>query len=334
MSEPPAVRPPVIPPVVPDAPRPLWSVMIPTFNSAHQVAGALDSVLCQAPSPEAMEIVVVDDASSDDIGAVTASRGPRVRLHRQPRNLGVPGNLIDAIRRSRGRLVHILHGDDMVRDGFYRAMERAFEDPGIGAAFSRQIFIDELGRWTGISPLEMEEDGRIPDALRFLATEQRIMTPSICVRREVYEQLGGFHPDLRCAEDWEMWVRIAKHFPVAYIQEPLALYRIQEISNTGRNMRTGADVDLTARAIEIIRSHLPADIAQETSAAARATYARSALRVAGKFATSGDAAAAMAQLRAALRMDRSPRTLVSAVRTLLRIGRKRLTPRRPGRVAA
>jgi len=324
-------QPPTVPPVASGDPRPRWSVMIPTFNCAHQVAATLDSVLAQAPPPEQMEIVVVDDDSSDDIAAVVASRSPRVRLHRQPSNLGVPANLTEAIRLSRGRLVHILHGDDMVRGGFYSAMERVFMDPEIGAAYCRQIFMDEAGHWLGISPLEMEVEGRIPDALRFLASEQRIMTPSICVRRDVYERLGGFHPELRCAEDWEMWVRIAKSFPVAYIPEPLALYRMQDGSNTGRSIQSAIDVQFNGRAIEIIRSHLPAEIAAETAAAARAVYARSALRTARDLAGRGDLAAARAQFMASLHLDRSPQTLASAAWTLFGIGFGALSRLRPGK---
>ena len=116
--------PPTIPPVTGGG-RPLWSVMIPTYNCADQARATIESVLVQALEQERMEIVVVDDASSDDIAGVVAAYGGRVRLHRQPRNLGVPDNLTEAIRLSRGRLIHILHGDDLVMPSWYDAMEDA-----------------------------------------------------------------------------------------------------------------------------------------------------------------------------------------------------------------
>ena len=61
---------------------------------------------------------------------------------------------------------------------------------------------------------------------------QRLQFPSMVVRRATYERLGGFDR-LGYAEDWEMWVRIAAHYPVAYEPEPLALYRVHPSHRTG-----------------------------------------------------------------------------------------------------
>lgn len=311
---------PGIPPMVGE-PRPLWSVMIPTYNCAPQAAEAIASVLCQAPDEDRMEIVVVDDASSDTISDVVARHGGRVKLHRQPRNLGVPDNLTAAIRLARGQLVHVLHGDDLVMPGFYTAMEDAFADAEVGAAYCRYAYIDAQGMELGLGPLEQERRGRLPDALPRLASEQRIMTPSICVRRAVYEQLGGFHPALKCAEDWEMWVRIARHYPIAYVPAVLARYRMQDDSNTGRNVRAARDVAFNAIAIDLIHDHLPAESADAICTRARRTYARSAIEMARRCAGRGDTRAAMTQLRAGLQLDHSARTLAAGARALAGIMR-------------
>ena len=119
--------------------------MIPTYECARTLPSTIESVLVQAPPDDAMEIVVVDDASREDIAGVVARYGNRVGLHRQPRNLGVPENLTACIRLSRGEIVHILHGDDQVKPGFYAAMSRAMEQADVGAAFCRQIFVDSAG---------------------------------------------------------------------------------------------------------------------------------------------------------------------------------------------
>ncbi len=299
--------------------RPLWSVMIPTYNCAHLARETIASVVAQAPGPERMEIVVVDDASSDDIVEAVAKYGRRVKLHRQPHTIGVPGNLTEAIRLSRGQLIHILHGDDLVMPGFYDTMADALTDAEAGAAFCRYVYIDGEGREKGLGPLAMSRMGRLPDALRFLASEQRIMTPSICVRREVYERLGGFHPALRCAEDWEMWVRIARDYPIVYVPLVLARYRMQGDSNTGRNVASAHDVHFNGLAIDIIRTHLPPDIADEVAGQAKRIYARAAFDTARACARRGNFRAAAAQIRAGLRLDRSPATWVAGVVTLLRI---------------
>jgi len=311
---------PPIPPIVAGAPQPRWSVMIPTYNCASFLEETLASVLAQDLGPTVMQIEVVDDASGDDPRAVIERMAAdRVQFHRQSQNLGVSRNLTDCIRRARGEIVHLLHGDDAVLPGFYAAMDRAFAERGdIGAAFCRHVFMDAAGRRNGLSPLELETSGVLPDAAAYLAAEQRIMTPSICVRRAAYERVGGFLESLVCAEDWEMWVRIAASYPIWYETEPLALYRMHDDSNTGRHVRTGEDVKYTDRAINIIARHLPPDRAGAVAAHARAAYARSALVAAERAFVRGDSSTARAQLAGALSPDRSPRLLVAAGATIVR----------------
>jgi glycosyltransferase involved in cell wall biosynthesis len=309
-------------------PRPLWSVMIPAYNCARFLRDSLASVLAQDMGPELMQIEVVDDHSTrDDPGAVVESLGRgRVGFFRQPTNQGVTGNLNTCLQRARGSLVHLLHGDDLVRDGFYRRMQQPFEDrPEIGAAFCRQIFIDEAGRWLSISPLDQDESGLFEDGVRRLATEQRIMTPSIVVRREVYERLGGFDRRLICSEDWEMWVRIAAHYPIAYEIEPLALYRMHGDSNTGRHLRTGEDVRYTRDAIDIFEKYLAPDVARSVTGRARETYALAALRCAETMLRRRDAEAMSAQIREALKLSHSGPVLRRTLRLWLH-GVARLGP--------
>jgi glycosyltransferase involved in cell wall biosynthesis len=297
--------------------RPHWSVMIPTYHSARYLGEARRSVLAQDPGPERMQIEVVDDGSTrdDPLAVVREVGGGRVDFHRQPRNVGHTRNFATGLVRSRGVLVHLLHGDDAVRPGFYRAMERAFErSPGIGAAFCRSAYIDEEGRPLGLSPAVREESGLLEDAPVQLALEQRIMTPAIVVRRAVYEQLGGFDRRLVCSEDWEMWVRIAAHHPVWYEAEPLALYRMHADSNTGRHVRSAEDVRYTREAIRLISGYLPPDVARRVSRRARRTYALSALETAGALARAREMAGAANQVREALRLSRSPSIFLGIAR--------------------
>jgi glycosyltransferase involved in cell wall biosynthesis len=297
-----------IPPVLEGTTRPLWSVMIPTYHCAQYLPETLAHVLAQDPGPEMMQIEVVDDGSTlDDPAAVVAEVGRgRVSFYRQPQNVGHTKNFETCLKRSRGRLIHLLHGDDYVRVGFYRKMQCAFEKkPEIGAAFCRQIFMDEYSHWRDLSPLEQMESGLLDNWLERLATEQRIMTPSIVVRREAYETLGGFDSRLICSEDWEMWVRIAARYPIWYEVEPLAVYRMHLFSNTGRHIRSGDDINYTRQAIEIFKSYLPADIANKVSSRAKETYALSALDTASKMLAIHDRQAALAQVRAALLCSRS-----------------------------
>ena len=294
-----------VPPVPRSTRSPKWSVMIPTYNSAQYLSKTLQSVLSQAPGPEYMQIEVVDDCSWDNPEkVVTEVGGGRVGFFRQSKNAGHIANFQSCLVRSRGELVHLLHGDDAVRPGFYRQLQSGFDTSvAIGAAFCRSIFVDAVGTETGIADQIQREAGVVNDAAIQLALEQRIMTPSIAVRRSVYELLGGFDRRLKCAEDWEMWVKIASQFQVWYEPEPLALYRIHPNSNTGRHIRSAEDVAYNRMAITIFEAYLPRDRAAEIVASARRTYALSAIDRARDLLERGDWAGCLAQLREGLRLE-------------------------------
>jgi glycosyltransferase involved in cell wall biosynthesis len=297
--------------------------MIPTYHSACYLRQTLESVLIQDPGPERMQIEVVDDCSTlDDPAAVVAEVGRgRVCFIRQAQNVGHTKNFETCLKRARGNVVHLLHGDDAVREGFYAQLEKAFEEqPQIGAAFCRQIFMDEAGHWQAISPLEQTESGILGDWLQRIAVEQRIMTPSIVVRREVYEELGGFDSRLICSEDWEMWVRIAARYPVWYEPEPLAVYRMHSASNTGRHVLSGEDVRYTRMAIELFQSYLPEETAGPLAEAARETYAASALDTASVLLQREEFSGAIAQARQALQLSRSWKITRRTSGLLLRTG--------------
>lgn len=307
-----------VPPVA-DGARPRWSVMIPTYNCARYLEATLRSVLAQDPGPEEMQIEVVDDHSTadDPEDVVTRLGGGRVAFHRQPENVGVVGNLNACLQRSRGELVHLLHGDDLVLEGFYQTLDDGLrEHPDAGAAYCRHLYVDERGRPLDVAPLEPASSGILADGARFLAAEQRIMTPCIVVRRSVYEQLGGFDDRLACAEDWEMWVRVAARFPVYYEERPLACYRLHDDSNTGRNLRDGLSLDHTRLAIELFAGYFEPAERGAVRRAAFSRYAASGLETARKLESQGDAAAARAQLRVVWRLERSPRTAAGIARVV------------------
>lgn len=314
----------IIEPVPDGVPRPLWSIMIPTYNCERYLRETLASVLMQDLGPDLMQIEVVDDHStSDDPMRVVEEHGHgRVGFYRQHDNVGHIRNFETCLRRSRGRLIHLLHGDDYVWDGFYYKMQQAFEDnPEIGAAFCRHIFMDENGHWQKMSPLEQPENGILSNWLERIAVQQHIQTPSIVVRREIYEKLGGFDSRLSWTEDWEMWVRIAAHYRVWYVVEPLAVYRMHSTSNTSRHTRTGENVRDVRRAVSIIKQYLPDGCSQEVTRMSLKRQALIALNSARDFAETGQTYPAIIQIRETLRCSLSlkigVRVFLLIVRTVL-----------------
>ena len=270
MNNPDTERFPQTPPIIkplPDAPgRPQWSVMIPVYNCAAFLPDALTSVLAQAPGPDQMQIEVVDDASTDaDVQALVESIGQgRVSYFRQPHNRGSIRNFETCINRAQGHIVHILHGDDRVmpkhyqKPGFYQKMGELLDRfPEAGAAASHYAYIDEAGRLNGVPARLAQADGLLEDWLIRLAKHQQLQYACTVVRRKVYEELGSFYGN-SYGEDWEMWVRIARHYPFAYTPETLAEYRGHTYSISWAKLMSGELVTDMVQIIGRIQQHVPA----------------------------------------------------------------------------
>ncbi|MCF4968177.1 glycosyltransferase family 2 protein [Nostoc sp. CMAA1605] len=315
---------PIISPVPQGVKRPLWSVMIPTYNCAEYLRETLASVLAQDPGPDIMQIMVVDDHSlEDDPEAVVAEIGKgRVEFYRQPQNVGITKNFQTCLELARGELIHQLHGDDLVRDGFYQKMAPAFQQhPEIGAAFCRNVFIDEYNHWQNLSDLEQKQSGILPSHwLNQIAGVCCIQTPSIVVRRAVYENLGGFNHRLKCGEDWEMWVRIAANYPIWYEIEALALYRVRSYSQTRRNVINGHYIQNLYKAIEIFADYLPNTVPARVIQQAKINCAYFALETAQGLFTRGDIGRAIAQIKLALQFAPQGKIIISASKVILWYG--------------
>jgi len=238
--------------------RPLWSVIIPTFNCAEYARETIQSILIQDPGPSKMQIIIVDDASTDHIEQVLAEQGKgRIEFFKHQQNVGHTHNFCKGLELSKGQLIHILHGDDAVLWDYYKAMELLFHKyPDIGAAYCRFHFIDGKSNINYTSPLEMELASIFPGFLQKVSEKCILQTPAIAVRRQVYEKIGMFDSRLKYTEDWEMWHRIAVHYPVAYTPKVLALYRNNHGTNhTLKTTRNGNSVQDLLQLYKIIRQN-------------------------------------------------------------------------------
>lgn len=253
------LSPPSISPIPAGQKRPVWSVMIPVYNCAEFLPDAMQSILIQDFGEEQMQIEVIDDASTDaNIEKLVNEIGQgRIKYFRQPENVGNLRNFETCIIRSRGKLIHLLHGDDRVKPGFYNKITQIFQQyPEAGAAFSNYSFINQAGETNRNYCMEEKEAGILENWLIRISESQKIQYAAMVVRREVYEQLGSFY-GVVCGEDWEMWVRIAKHYPVAYTPEILAEYRGHGGSLTWEKVQAGKIFEDLLLSIELIQEHIP-----------------------------------------------------------------------------
>jgi glycosyltransferase involved in cell wall biosynthesis len=253
-----------------------------------------------------------------------------VSFFRQPRNLGLVGSWNGCIERSSGEWVHVLHSDDVVFPGFYATLKAALEGrDDIGAAFCRWVIVDEKEerRWT--SDLEMPAPGILVEFLNKIGVSQRISTPSIVVRRSVYENFGGFRSELSSTADWEMWARIAARCPIWYEPQILAAWRVHSHSKTDLVVRSVENVADGLRCLAVIRPLLPAERVESMSRKARELISLSALNEASEAGSKGEFVLALRQVWEALKCRISLRVIKSLLLLPISIAKDRA---RRGRV--
>lgn len=313
--------PPKIESLATDADRPLWSVMIPSYNCIGYLRETIQSVLSQAPSPEEMQIEVIDDFSSDgDVEELVNELGNnRVVFFRQPKNVGSLRNFETCINRAKGKFIHILHGDDAVKSGFYQEISGLFEKyPDVGAAFTHCTNFNESS--VPISDYRKVSDkyGIIDNWLLEIAQEQRIQTPCIVVKRSVYENLGSFF-GVHYGEDWEMWTRIAAKYKFAYSPKPLACYRIHSNNITGNSFATGQNIKDIIRVINTIQNYLPTEHRKALKNIARKKYAYYITGMTDHLHYVGKSKTALLQASKAFQLHADKRTFYYLIKNIVKV---------------
>jgi len=219
---------------------PLLSVCVPVYNGARYLEESLNSLLDQDFTD--CELVVVDDCSTDDSAAVIARyKDQGLRTYRNEQRLGLVGNWNHCLELARGRYVTLFHQDDVMQPHNLKLKVELLERyPNVGMVYSdvRIIGADglvQMDHW----PIPMEPNSDIVVSgkdffVRLISGYNLACCPSVVFRRECYVQLGPFDPRLSFTTDWEMWLRIALHFDVAYLKTPLVHYRLHDSNETWR----------------------------------------------------------------------------------------------------
>jgi glycosyltransferase involved in cell wall biosynthesis len=204
---------------------PRVSVIIPTYNRSKLLRVAVESALAQTyPN---IEVIVVDDGSTDDTAAVMAQyAGQAIYLKQANQDVAAARNT--GIRTASGEYLTFLDDDDMIlRTKIERQVQVLTSHPRVGLVHCRFYHIDEDGDLLSkIGPLPA---GAV---LKELLCRNFIWAGAPLVRRRCLEQVGLFDEGIPaiCA-DWDMWLRIAQAgYPFACVQEPLGAYRVQRDS--------------------------------------------------------------------------------------------------------
>jgi glycosyltransferase involved in cell wall biosynthesis len=273
------------------------SAVIPVYNGAPYVAAAIDSALAQRDVE--MEVVVVDDGSSDATPAVLATFGDRIRIIRQE-NRGLPAARNAGIAAARGELVAFLDADDTWEpDKSRKQLAFLAARPRCGMVFCDVYEIDASGRRGGVFLGDAARNLPTARCLERLLLGNFVLVPGVVVRRAVFDQVGGFDETLGSVEDYDMWLRIAAAHEIGVIPEALASYRVWPGQMSKHRDRM---LDSEVRVLEAALGRHP-DVALELRRPLRRRFARLYDEAGYRDLQEGQLAAALRKFLRAARHD-------------------------------
>lgn len=209
----------------------LVSVIVPCYNQAHYLGKAIESVLAQG-YPH-YEIIVVDDGSPDNTAEV-AAKYPGVRYVRQE-NQGLSGARNTGIRESQGKYLVFLDADDrLVPDALQVGVNCLHVHPECAFVSGHHRYIN------GDGSLRNEYPPEPIDSDRYLALLERNyigMHATVMYQRDVFDSVGGFNTTLKSCEDYDLYLRIARQFPIFRHDEMVAEYRWHDSNMTKNSQR-------------------------------------------------------------------------------------------------
>ena len=215
----------------------LVSAIIPTYNHARYVQEAIESALAQ--DYPAVEIIVVDDGSTDNTPEILRGYAGKIHYIRQP-NQGLSAARNTGIRASRGDLIGLLDADDLwMPDYLSSVVPVLLAHPNAGAVYCGWRDIDNQSKEL---PFESTRITAPEDFYELFVFTNFLVPSGVVIRRECFDEAGLFDIDLRACEDRDMWLRISLHRPFIGVPKPLVRYR-----NHAENMTKDLERMETAR---------------------------------------------------------------------------------------
>lgn len=206
---------------------PRVSILLTCYNHIPYLPAAVAGI--QAQTFQDFEVIALDDGSTDGTREwLTEHKDEKLQLVFNERNLGTYGTLNVGLQHATGEFIAILNDDDVWHPTKLEKQLALFDSHmKVGLVHTDGRFIDGNGHVTEGNPLGFAfprtETG---DVLLALMDANKIIASAALVRRECFQKLGGFNPDYFGSGDWEMWYRIAEHYDVGYVAEPLTDYRV------------------------------------------------------------------------------------------------------------
>jgi glycosyltransferase involved in cell wall biosynthesis len=215
---------------------PRVTVVIAAYNAEKFVRSTVESVLAQ--SLENIELIVVDDGSTDTTPEILAAVSDRRLIVRRQENSGVSAARNSGLALAHAPYIFFLDADDiLLRCALFRMVATLDQMSQHVACFAHHIRIGEDG-----SELSTRADLRwktFPngDTLRNLIAKNFIVCGAICLRTEAARAVGGFSPALKLGEDWEFWCRLAVLGDFTAMPDDVVLQYRQSFSSANYRLR-------------------------------------------------------------------------------------------------
>ncbi|MEA2478134.1 MAG: hypothetical protein QOJ07_56 [Thermoleophilaceae bacterium] len=220
--------------------RPRTSILMPAFDAHATVRESVESALAQTVGD--LELIVVDDGSAEPIADALAGIGDeRLRVVRHPRNKGASAARNTALAAARAPLVSQLDADDMWEPDYLAAVLSAFEDPGIGLAYTNARILEHpTGHDTYIPDASVHPMDRFPK----IAEQNPIPALTATMRSDAVRAVGGYAEWLTYAEDYHLYMKLAAAgWRFAYVDRRLARYRWPQPHRGISYRRRAAELD-------------------------------------------------------------------------------------------
>lgn len=208
---------------------PKVSVIIPTYNRASFLENSVNSVLKQTFKD--YEIIISDDASTDNTEEYVKSiKDPRVVYIQNPNNLGAAATRNSAIKSSKGKYIAFLDDDDKWLPNKLSLQVEKLDNspPDMGCIGSAVSYFDADSQKITFSSKPETTNDILVDIL----SRNLLVSSSLLLRKSCFDKVGLFDESFPASEDFDMWIRIAKHFKYDFIKQPLVIYTIHDIRIT------------------------------------------------------------------------------------------------------
>lgn len=204
---------------------PFVSVIIPTFNRVALLKRTIYSVRSQTFRD--FETIVVDDGSTDDTGRWLANQGDLRVLSQE--NKGIATSRNNGASIAKGEWLAFLDHDDLWDPTKLRVQVQFIEkNPDVALVAAKHVTIGKRFS-TPSRPVWVKGD-----LLVKAYTESFIHTSSVMIKKEVFQAIGGFSPEYKFADEFDVWLKVARDHVVAYVNQPLVFIRLYE-SNTSHD---------------------------------------------------------------------------------------------------